>query len=110
MSSVAFLTTRLAAWISGITSAVLILAAIVGVPDAFATAAGYSGNVSVLAPDVKPFDLQWLLSKYCPAGRQAMIICHLTFDAVFPVAYSLFLINLLVRLGQSASNAMRAIL
>lgn len=76
-------------------------------PNALAAAMGYEGTIGLFALDTtfSPSASNSLLMAYGENGRHAVIVAHLVFDFVYPVAYTLFLVGALgligARLGES---------
>jgi len=107
---VALLTRRSVAWISGVTTVALLVALLVRVPEAIASAAGYDGHCSMLALDMNlwPPNIEDVMVAYGDNGRRAMKIFHLTYDALFPAAFALLLLNVLDRFGHGAGHTIQA--
>jgi len=90
---------------------VLLVAIPARVPEAIASASGYTGHCSMLALDMNlwPPNIEDVLDAYGDSGRRAVKIFHLTYDALFPAAFALLLLNVLARVGRGAGQTMQAI-
>ena len=76
-------------------------------PEQAAQSAARSGGAA--QPDTSliysPADLYQMAEAFGPAGRQAYIYARLTFDAVFPIVYGVFLIAMISWLAGRAFPA-----
>jgi hypothetical protein len=81
-------------WVVGGAVVVFVLFSILVLPGQAAQSAARSGGAA--QPDTSliysPADLYRMAEAFGPAGRPAYIYARLTFDAVFPIVYGVFLI------------------
>lgn len=109
MSALAPLTTPQVAWVSLVVTATLAGLFKFRLPEALF---GYEGAASLTAPDmtVWPPRLGVLFTAYGKDGLRAVMITHSTFDVLFPFAYALLILNVLVRVHPGAEIGISAVI